>query len=283
MSGVFLAKGGPEQQAIEAGEIDAIVDHATSNVILLPAARRALQLRKSANEAPIANRLLAALPRAEYRHLLALLEGVTLKCGEVLYEPGFAIAYLYFPVEGVVSLLASAGGPEIEPVGFEGAVGISLALNADVSSSRALVQASGKALRITAADFKKAFARCPALQRGLYRYAAATLAQARQTIACNRFHSSEARLARWLLMSADRVRSDELRLTQAFLAGMLGVRRATVNEAAGSLQHRELIGYSRGTIRILDRAGLEAAACPCYARLEEVNVRGRTDAGIGRT
>ena len=131
------------------------------------------------------NRLLAALPSAEYRHLLALLEGVTLNRGEVLYEAGLAIPYLYFPVEAVVSLLASAEGPEIEPVGFEGAVGISLALGSDISSSRALVQASGRALRITAAHFRKVFAQCPALQRALYRYAAATLAQARQTIACN--------------------------------------------------------------------------------------------------
>jgi CRP-like cAMP-binding protein len=282
MSRVFLAKGGPEQQAIEAGEIDAIVDHATSNVILLPAARRALQLRKAANEAPIANRLLAALPRAEYQHLLALLEPFTLKLGEVLHEPGLPVPYLYFPMEGAVGLLATPEGPEIGLVGFEGAVGISLTLGADVSSSRALVQASGKALRIKAAHFKKVSAQCPALQRGLYRYVASMLAQARQTIACNRFHSSEARLARWLLMSADRVRSDEFFLTQAFLADMLGVRRATVNEAAGSLQHCDLIGYSRGMIRILDRVGLEAAACPCYRRLEDANVRARTDADNGR-
>jgi CRP-like cAMP-binding protein len=268
MTRVFLAKGGPEQRAIEAGEIDAIVDHAASNVILLPAARRALQLLKAASEASVANRLLAALPRTEYQQLLALLEPLTLRRGEVLHEPGLAIAYLYFPVEGAVSLLATAEGPEIGLIGFEGAVGISLALGTDASSSRALVQAGGRALRIKAAHFKRVFAQCPALQRGLYRYAAATLAQARQTIACNRFHPSEARLARWLLMSADRMRSDEFFLTQAFLAEMLGVRRATVNEAAGSLQQRDLIGYSRGMIRILDRDGLEAAACRCYARLE---------------
>ncbi len=267
---LHLAKGGPEQQAIEAGEIDAIVDHAASNVILLPAARSALQLKKAANEASIANSLLAALPRAEYQHLLAVLEPVTLTLGEVLHEPGLPLPDLVFPVEGVVCLLATAEGPEIGLVGYEGAVGIPLALGSEVSSARALVQAGGRALRIKAAHFRKALPHCPALQRGLHRYANAALAQARQTIACNRFHSAEARLARWLLMSADRVRSEEFFLTQAFLADMLGVRRATVNEAAGALQRRRLISYTRGTLRIVDRAGLESAACGCYARLEGV-------------
>jgi CRP-like cAMP-binding protein len=265
---LHLAKGGPEQRAIEAGEIDAIVDHAASNVILLPAARHALQLKKAANEACIANSLLAALPRTEYQRLLAVLEPVTLRLGEVLHEPGVSIPHLVFPIEGVVGLLATAEGPEIGLVGFEGAVGISLALGSEVSSARALVQASGTALRIKAAHFRKTFPHCPALQRTLHHYADAALAQARQTIACNRFHPAEARLARWLLMSADRVRSEEFFLTQAFLANMLGVRRATVNEAAGTLQRRRLIGYTRGVLRIVDRAGLEAAACGCYARIE---------------
>jgi CRP-like cAMP-binding protein len=261
-----LAKGGPEQQAIEAGEIDAIVDHAASNVILLPAARRALQ--KAANEASFANSLLAALPRAESQRLLALLEPVTLRAGQVLHEPGLPIPYVHFPVRCVVSLLATTQGPEIGLVGYEGAVGIPLALGMDVSSACARVQTSGTAMRIRAAHFRKAFPQCPALQRELLRYASAKLAQARQTIACNRFHAAEARLARWLLMTGDRARSDEFLLTQAFLAELLGVRRATVNESAGSLHRRQLIGYSRGKLRILDRDGLQAAACPCYARIE---------------
>lgn len=274
-----LAKGGPEQQAIEAGEIDAILDHGTSNVILLPAARSALQ--KAAGDA-MRNRLLAALPRAECQRLLAPLELVTLRCGEVLHEPGMPVAHLYFPVDCVIALLAASEGPEIGMVGYEGMVGIPLALGADVSSSRALVQSGGSAVRIKADHFKEAFARCPQLQQALYRSADAKLAQARQTIACNRLHLSEARLARWLLMTADRLRSDQLLLTQGLLADVLGLRRATVTEAAGSLQRRRLIGYARGMIRILDRAGLETAACACYASIDGANVRVRTDAPRSR-
>jgi len=277
---LHLAKGGPEQRAIEAGEIDAIVDHVACNIILLPAARLALQ--KAASEASIANRLLAALPYAEYRRLLGVLEPVTLRFGEVLHELGLPITHVYFPVGCVVCLQAAAEGPEVGLIGYEGAAGISLALGVEVSSARALVQASGTALRIKAAHFKKALPHCPALQRSVYRYADAKLRQARQTIACNRFHAAEARLARWLLMTGDRARSDEFFLTQAFLAEMLGVRRATVNEAAGALQHRDLIGYNRGKLRILDRKGLEAAACRCYARLERASVRVRTDAALQR-
>lgn len=264
MSPLRLVKGGPEQQAIEAGEIDAIIDHASSNVILLPAARRALHeaIRKTSN----ANILLAALPPAEYVRLLAGLEPVTLKFGEVLQEPGLPIRYVHFPVDCAISLLAAAEGPEVGLVGYEGMVGISLALGANVSSVRALVQAAGTAMRMKGADFTKAFSQCPALQRELYRDAHAKLALARQTVACNRFHSVEARLARRLLMTSDRVRSEEFFLTQVLLARILGVRRATVNEAAGPLQQRKLITYTRGRIRIVDRTGLEAAACRCYTQ-----------------
>lgn len=260
-----LAKGGPEHQAIEAGEIDAIIDHASSNVILLPAARRALQ--EAADKTSNANTLLAALPYAEYQRLLAGLEPVTLKFGEVLQEPGVKIRYVYFPVDCAISLLATAEGPQVGLVGYEGVVGISLALGVGVSSVRALVQAAGTAMRMEAARFMKAFNQCPALQCELYRRAHASLALARQTVACNCFHAVEARLARWLLMTSDRVRSDEFSLTQAFLAEMLGVRRATVNEAAGPLQRRKLITYTHGKIRIVDRKGLEAAACGCYTRI----------------
>ena len=260
-----LAKGGPEQQAIEAGEIDAIIDHGSSNVILLPAARRALQ--EAAHEASKANSLLAALPPAEYQRLLAGLEPVTLKFGEVLQEPGVPIRYVYFPVDCAISLVTTIEGPEVGLVGYEGAVGISLALGVDVSSVRALVQATGTAMRMTAAHFDKTFHQCPALQRELYRYADAKLALARQTVTCNCFHAVEARLARWLLMTSDRVLSEEFFLTQAFLAEMLGVRRATVNEAVDPLRRRKLIANTRGKVRILDRKGLEAAACRCYTRI----------------
>lgn len=271
-----LPKGGPEQQAVEAGEIDAIIDYPGGNVILLPAARRALReaaKRTSAanREASVANSLLAALPHADYQHLVASLEPLTLRFGEVLQEPGVPIRYVYFPVDCAISLLATVEGAralEVGLVGREGMIGISFALGIDVSSVRALVQVTGTAVRMKAARFREALRQCPSLQRELYHYADAKLALARQIVACNCFHSVEARLARWLLTISDRVLSAEFFLTQVFLAQMLGVRRGTVNAAAGPLRQRKLIGYSRGKIRILDRKGLEAAACPCYARIE---------------
>ncbi len=270
-----LAKGSPEKRAIEAGEIDAVIDYSSSNVILFPAARRALReaanRTSAADRGPVANSLLAALSHAEYQRLLAGLERVTVKFGEVLHEPGVPIRYVYFPIDCVVCLLAKVEGQrtlEVGQVGYEGMVGISVALGVDVSSVRALVQATGTALRMKAARFHNEFRQCLPLQREVYRYTYAKLALARQIVACNRFHSVEARLARWMLMTSDRVLSKEFFLTQAFLADMLGVRRVTVTLAAGSLQRRNLISYSRGTIRILDRKGLEAASCRCYTRIE---------------
>lgn len=260
-----LPKGGPEEQALEAGEIDAVIDYAHSNVILLPAARRAL--RETGNEASIANRLLAALPRGEYLRMLPSLEPLTVRSGEVLCESGAGIRHVYFPVDCVIGLLAALDGHPALAVGLvgrEGMVGISLALGVDVSSVRALVQESGTAMRMKAALFELELQRCPHLQRELYRYGDAQLALARRALACTRFHAVEARLARFLLMTSDRAVSKDLSLTQAFLAGMLGVRRATLNAAAGPLQRRNLIRYTRGRIEILDRKGLEAASCPCY-------------------
>jgi CRP-like cAMP-binding protein len=276
-----LAPDSAEQHAIAAGEIDAVIDYSSRNVILLPAARRALReaarkaaerqaANETAGEVSIANRLLAGLPPAQYQRVLASLEPLTLKSGEVLHQPGMPIRYAYFPIDCVVSLLAEAPGEgslEVALVGYEGMVGISLALGSDVSCTRALVQSSGTALRIKASRFAQAMQQSVQLQDALYRYAFAKLAVARQTVACNRFHAVEARLARWLLMTGDRVRSAEFVLTQGYLAGMLGVRRATVNEAAGVLQQRGLIGYSRARITVVDRQGLEAAACSCYAKI----------------
>lgn len=276
-----LATGSAEQQAVAAGDIDAVIDYSSRNVVVLPAARRALREaagraadREAANEAEgevsIANRLLASLPHAEYRRVLASLEALTLKAGEVLHEPGVPIRHAHFPIDCVVSLLAEAPGEgslEVGLVGYEGLVGISLVLGAGVSCARALVQSSGTALRMRASRFQDALRQSVPLQQALYRYAFAKLAVARQTVACNRFHTVEARLARWLLMTGDRVRSVEFVLTQAYLGQMLGVRRATVNEAAGLLQQRGLIGYGRARITILDRQRLEAAACRCYTRL----------------
>ena len=222
---------------------------------------------KVAKGAPIANKLLAALPRKEYQKLVGGFEEVTLTYGEILYEPGDPIRHVYFPNDALVSLLTTVEGHQALEVGLagrEGMVGISAALGVEVASVRALVQATGTALKMNAVRFRKEFRKSLPLQSELHRFINAKLAQARQTAACNRFHVVEARLARWLLMTRDRLRSDQFLLTQDFLADMLGVRRVGVSLAAGALQKRKLIGYSRGKIRILDRKGLEAASCSCY-------------------
>lgn len=259
---LHLAKDGPEQQAIEAGEIDAVIDYANSNVILLPTARQALLAKTS-----IANDLLAGLTSTERQRLLADLELVALRFGEVLHEPGVPIRHIYFPLGCVVSLLTPVDerqALEVGLVGREGMVGLSLALGVEVSSVRAVVQINGTALRMKAERFQEAFPQCPRLQHALYRYADAKLALARQTAVCNCFHTIHGRLARCLLMTSDRALSEEFFLTQAVLADTLGVRRATINEAAGPLQRRKLISCARGRIRILDRRGLEEASCRCY-------------------
>lgn len=224
----------------------------------------------AAGPRPLANRLLVALPSAEYRHLLVGLEPVALKQGEVLHEPAAPIRYVYFPVGCVVCLMTVADHKAVEVglVGYEGMVGIALVLGAGASPVRAVVAVSGAALRMEAARFRKTFPQCLSLQQELYRYTYAMLARARQTIACNCFHVSDARVARWLLMTSDRARSEEFFLTQSFLADMLGLRRVTVTEIAGRLWRRKLISYGRGWIRILDRPGLEAASCRCYTRIE---------------
>jgi CRP-like cAMP-binding protein len=260
-----MVEGSAERQALDAGEIDAIIDHADSNVILLPGARRAL--REVGNEAAIANRLLAGLPREEYRLLLPGLEPVTLRLGEVIQEPGVLIRHVYFPVDCTVRILASVGDDrtmEVGLVGREGMVGASFVLGAQASSVRARVDESGTAMRMKVALFDREFRRCTRLQQLLYRYADDKLALARQAVACNQFHSLQARLARCLLLTSDRVLAKELALTQEVLAGLLGVRRGAINAAVVPLQSGKLIGYVRGKIRILDRKGLEAAACSCY-------------------
>jgi CRP-like cAMP-binding protein len=215
----------------------------------------------------IPNLLLAALPRKSYAELLPRLTPVVLTFGDVLYEPGQPIDQVYFPCDSMVSLLTLVEDHlalEVGLVGLEGVVGSPLALGIDRSPVRALVQGGGSAMRMGAGSFRSALRRDPPLQRGLLRYVHALMSQVTQTAACNRFHLVEARLARWLLMTRDRMRSNEFRLTQDFLSHMLGVRRVGVTEAAGALQRRKLIEYSRGVIGILDNRGLEAAACSCY-------------------
>ena len=216
------------------------------------------------------NLLLAALPRKSYAALRPGLTPVMLKFGDVLYEQGQPIDQVYFPADSMVSLLTLVEehlALEVGLVGHEGMVGAPLALGVDRSPVRALVQGGGSAARMSAGAFRRALGRSPPLQRGVLRYVHALMAQVTQTAACNRFHVVERRLARWLLMTRDRVRSDEFRMTQDFLSSMLGVRRVGVTEAASALQRRKLIKYSRGAIRILNGRGLEAAACSCYGTL----------------
>ena len=211
--------------------------------------------------------MLAALPRKQYQRLLAGLESVALTFGEVLYEPGGRIRHVYFPNDSLVSLLTLVEGHlavEVGMVGREGMVGVPLSLGTDVSPVRALVQGAGAAMRMTSSRFCKEIRKSPQLQREVNRYTGALMAQITQTAACNRFHVVEGRLARWLLMTRDRLRSDEFRLTHEFLGHMLGVRRVGVTKAARALQKEKLISYSRGKIRILDRRGLEATSCSCY-------------------
>jgi CRP-like cAMP-binding protein len=216
---------------------------------------------------PPANRVLASLPVKSYQRLRAQLEPVILNFGQVLYEPGAPIRQVYFPVDCLISLLTAVDKRrtlEVGMVGNEGMAGMPVVLGVDVSGVRALVQGGGHALRVSSTRFRIAFDRDPPLQQALFRYTYALMAQISQTAACNRFHAAEARLARWLLMTRERVGSDDFPLTHEFLAHMLGLRREGVTEAASALKRRTLIGYSRGKIQILDVKGLMTAACSCY-------------------
>lgn len=217
--------------------------------------------------ADVPNRLLAVLPARDYERLRGGLEPVTLTYGEVLHEPGQQMRHVYFPGDCVVSLLTVVEGHralEVGLVGREGMVGSRLALGITQSSVRALVQGTGSAVRMGAARFMKVFRESPALQRTLLQFTDTLMNQLSQTAACNCFHVVEERLARWLLMTRERLPTAEFHLTHEFLADMLGVRRVGVTTAASSLQRQKLIRYRRGNIRILDQKGLEAAACACY-------------------
>lgn len=213
------------------------------------------------------NRLLAALPSKNLEHVLASCETVDLIFADVLCLPGDRIRHVYFPTDSFISLVAPVdgyAGLEVGMVGSEGMLGIGLLLDVDAFPMHALVQGTGPALRMTAETFRRELEHTPALQRGLNRYVYVLISQLAQAAACTRFHVVEARLARWLAMTRDRARSDQFYLTQDFLSHMLGVRRVGVTKAAGALQKRKLISYTRGTITVLDPGGLEAAACGCY-------------------
>ena len=214
------------------------------------------------------NHLIELLPLRDRRRLLAICEPIMLVPPEVLCEPGQPTQHVYFPTEGFISLVAmidGSPGVEVGLVGREGMVGAQLALGVATSPMHALVQGAGAAWRIGAVAFRRELARSPTLQRALSRYVYVLMAQHATSAACLRFHQIGPRLARWLLMSQDRAHTDTFRVTQEFLAYMLGVRRVGITGAAGALQRGGLIEYHRGNFTVLDRAGLEAAACGCYA------------------
>ncbi len=220
-----------------------------------------------AKSRPITNRLLAALPKKDYQALQRHLEEVPLVFETVLYRPNELISDVYFPNSGIVSLLAGVNERSTLEVGFvgnDGMVGLSVFSGVNSSLNRAVVQGVGSAMKMKATAFRKECNHGGELQRLLQRYSHSVLAQITQYAVCNQFHAVDARLARWLLMTHDRMGDDEFQLTQQFLSNMLGVRREGVSVAAGDLQKRKLIRYSRGHLKVLDRAGLEATSCACY-------------------
>jgi CRP-like cAMP-binding protein len=217
---------------------------------------------------PRQNHLLAALPAASYARLLPQLELVTLPLGWAVYESGRKQGYVYFPTSSIISLLyvlESGASAEIAVTGNDGVVGIALFMGGETTPSRAVVQSAGYAYRLKAATLKKEFDHGGPLQQLLLRYTQALITQMAQTAVCNRHHSVEQQLCRWLLLTLDRLPSNKLAMTQELIANMLGVRREGVTEAAGRLQEAGLIRYSRGHITVLNRPGLEALACECYA------------------
>ena len=219
-------------------------------------------------QSPLQSRLLAALPAADYERLLPKLEPISLKLGSALYESGSSQGYVYFPTDSIVSLLyvmEDGSSAEIAVVGNEGVVGLALFMGGETTPSRAVVQSAGNAYRLGAGVLKAEFGRGGELQHLLLRYTQALITQMAQTAVCNRHHSVEQQLCRWLLLSLDRLPANELTMTQELIANMLGVRREGVTEAAGKLQDAGLIRYSRGKITVLDRPKLEARVCECYA------------------
>jgi len=217
---------------------------------------------------PNQNHLLAALPAEEFGRLAPHLELVPLLLGESIYEPGSQLTHVYFPTTAIVSLLyvlESGASAEIAGVGNEGILGIALFMGGETTPSSAVVQTAGHAYRLQARLLKEEFGRGGLVQRLLLRYTQALLTQMCQTTACNRHHSIEQQLCRWLLLTLDRLPSNELVVTQELVASALGVRRESITEAAGKLQRAGLIRYRRGHLAVLERSGLEAGACECYA------------------
>ena len=225
-------------------------------------------LAASGTHAPTQNYLLAALPAADYQRLLPDLELVPLPLGMAVYESGGELNYVYFPTDSIVSLLyvmKDGASAEIAVVGHDGLVGIALFMGGESTPSRAVVQSAGYAYRLSSKILKREFEHGGPLQHLLLRYTQALITQMAQTAVCNRHHSVEQQLCRWLLLSLDRLPSNELSMTQELIANMLGVRREGITEAAGHLQDAGLIHYRRGHVKVLNRAGLERRVCECYA------------------
>jgi CRP-like cAMP-binding protein len=217
---------------------------------------------------PRQNHLLGALPQADFDRLAPHLEHVQMSLGEVLYESGGALNHVYFPTSSIVSLLyvmEDGASAEIAVVGNEGILGIALFMGGETTPSRAIVQSAGQSFRLRSQLLKQEFNRAGAVMQLLLRYTQALITQMAQTAVCNRHHTVDQQLCRWLLMSLDRLDTDQLTMTQELIANMLGVRREGVTEAAGKLQRAGLIRYRRGQITVLDRTRLEQAVCECYA------------------
>ena len=222
------------------------------------------------------NKLLAALSAAEQERLSPYLESVDMPLGEVVYESGRSLDHVYFPVTSIVSLLyvlENGASAEIAVVGNDGVVGISIFMGGESTPSRAVVQSAGKAFRLAAATMKAEFTRGGSMQHIMLRYTQALITQMAQTAVCNRHHSVDQQLCRWLLLSLDRLSSPELTMTQELIANMLGVRREGVTEAAGKLQKAGVIRYRRGHIKVLDRTRLESMSCECYEVVRRETLR----------
>ncbi|WP_137808042.1 Crp/Fnr family transcriptional regulator [Pseudomonas sp. G(2018)] len=220
-----------------------------------------------ASPQPSHNHLLAALPAYDLQRLAPHLEQVSLGLGDVLYEPGDTLRHVYFPTDAIVSLLhvtENGSSAEIAVVGNEGLIGIALFMGGESTSSRAVVQSAGVAFRLPGQKLKNEFNRHGDLLLLMLRYTQALITQMSQTALCNRHHSIDQQLCRWLLLSLDRLHGNRLNMTQELIANMLGVRREGVTEAAGKLQRQGVIEYSRGQITVLDRARLERLSCECY-------------------
>ena len=235
-----------------------------------------------AKQVSVPNHLLGALPRKDYQKLLPALEPVKLAFGEILYESHAQIRHVYFPIDCFVSMLTTVDAgraAEVGLIGSEGMIGIPMALGVAVSPFRAVVQGGGTAMRLKTVDFRRNFSNSHALKREVFLFTHLLMIQVAQTAACNRFHVVTQRMARWMLMTRDRVNSNEFRITQEFLALMLGVRRVGVSAAMCRLRERKLIVYRRGTITILDHEGLVAASCVCYKTVKDTYTQAQAKKG----